>query len=207
MSVSVVPNGAAIGRGRYTPSAGLSDLLLLGPFRYQPNWEGIQEFLRGAYPALLARFPGIRIHILGGVDARSRASGCDAFRQPGVYVYDHVDDVDPWLQACALTINPIRNNRGSCLKVIQSLAAGRMCISTREGARGFLNSGLRSLIVVETVSEFTEAITALLNDEETRLKLEEPEPNKLERYSWARSAERQMAVYRRLIRGRSVWNG
>jgi hypothetical protein len=207
MPVSVVPNGAAIGRGGYTPSAGLSDLLFLGPFRYQPNWEGIQRFLREVYPALHTRIPGIRVHILGGVDAPSRASGCEAFRQSGVYVHDHVDDVDPWLQACALTINPIRNNRGSCLKVVQSLAAGRVCISTREGARGFLNSELRSLIVVETVSQFTEAITGLVNDEEARLKLEAPEPCKLEGYSWARSAEAQMTVYRRLTGGRSAWNG
>jgi glycosyltransferase involved in cell wall biosynthesis len=206
MSVSVVPNGAAIRRGGYTPSAGLTGLLFLGPFRYPPNWDGILEFLREAYPELHARIPGIRVHILGGVDAPSRASGCEAFRQPGVYVHDHVDDVVPWLQACALTINPIRNNRGSCLKVVESLAAGRVCVSTREGSRGFLNSGLRSLIVVETVSQFAEAIAGLLNAEEARLKIEAPEPCKLEGYSWARSSEAQMAVYRRLTGARSAWH-
>jgi hypothetical protein len=61
--------------------------------------------------------------------------------------------------------------------------------------------------VVETASQFTEAITGLLNDEEARLKLEAPEPCKLEGYSWARSAEAQMTVYRRLTGGRSAWNG
>jgi hypothetical protein len=47
MPVSVAPNGAAIGRGCYTPSAGLSDLLFLGPFRYQPNWARTSEPDRG----------------------------------------------------------------------------------------------------------------------------------------------------------------
>src|SRR5205807_519907 len=52
--VSVVPNGAAIGRDRYASSAGMMDLLFLGPFRYPPNWDGIQEFLCDAYPVLRA---------------------------------------------------------------------------------------------------------------------------------------------------------
>jgi len=207
LRVSVVGNGAALESDGYTPSTGLSDLLFLGPFRYAPNWQGIEEFLSQAYPALQAHLPRVRLHILGGVDARTRANTCDRFRQPGVHVYDHVDDVAPWLRACALTINPIRHNRGSCLKVIQSLAAGRVCVSTREGARGFLGSELRGLIAVETVSEFTEAIERLLIDEETRLKLEAPEPSKLEPYRWERSAEQQMAIYRCLLKARSVHNG
>ena len=142
MPVSVVLNGAGLKHASdsYTPSAGLSDLLFPGPSRYQPNWDGIQQFLREVYPALRTRIPGIRVPILGGVDAPSRASGCDAFRQSGVSVHDHVDDAEPWLQACALTINPICNNRGSCLKVVQSLAIGRVGVSTREGARDFLTA-------------------------------------------------------------------
>jgi len=207
MPVSVVPNGAAIHDAGYIASAGLSDLLFLGPFRYQPNWDGIHEFLLEAYPALHARIPGVRLHILGGVDASSRAGGSEAFRQPGVYVHDHVDDVTPWLKACALTVNPIRNNRGSCLKVAESLAAGRVCVSTREGARGFLDAGLRSLVVVDTVSQFTDAIAGLLNDEKTRLRLEAPETGNLAGYSWTHSAEMQMGIYERLTGGRSRKTG
>jgi glycosyltransferase involved in cell wall biosynthesis len=198
LPVSVVPNGADI-RGPYTPSAELRDLLFLGPFRYQPNWDGIREFLGETYPALRGRIPGIRIHILGGVDAPARARGCETFGQPGVYVHDHVDDVAPWLRACAVTVNPIRNNRGTCLKVIESLAAGRVCVSTREGARGFLRSGLDGLIAVDAVSDLTEPIARLLQDEETRLKLEAPDADKLAAFSWERAAEKQMAIYERLI--------
>jgi hypothetical protein len=133
---------------------------------------------------------------------RSRAERGELFQQPGVYVYDHVDDVLPWISDRALTINPIRNNRGSCLKVIQSLAAGRVCVSNREGARGFLESGFRSLVAVDTMAEFVEAISWLLNHPDARSYIEAPEPVRLEPYSWVRAAEQQMAVYRRLIRPR-----
>jgi len=199
--VRLVPNGAALQYGDYTPSAGLRDLLFLGPFRYQPNWEGILEFLRHAYPALRSRIEHVRLHVLGGVNARQRACGEKAFHQPGVCVHDQVADVRPWLKACALTINPIRNNRGACLKLIESLAAGRVCVSTRDGARGFLNRGLRGLVAVESVHEFIDPITRLLSDEDRRLELERPEPEKLEPYQWRHAATRQLAIYRELLDG------
>jgi hypothetical protein len=199
LPVSVVPNGAATHHGDYTPSAGSRDILFLGPFRYRPNWDGIREFLREAYPALLVRVPGVQLRVLGGVDAEKRAEGCELFRQPGVTVHDHVDDVEPWLRTCALSVNPIRDNRGTCLKVIQSLAAGRVCVSTREGARGFLSSGLESLIAVERVSQLAEPIARLLEDEAARVKIEVPEAEKLAAFSWERAAETQMAVYERLL--------
>jgi hypothetical protein len=202
LRVTVVPNGADLGGGSYVPSTGLSDLLFLGPFRYAPNWEGIQEFLRGPYPRVRERHPDIRIHILGGVGACARAGGCDIFCQPGVYVHDHVDNIAPWLQASALTINPLRGNRGSSLKLIESLAAGRACVSTRDGARGFLDSGLRGLIVVESVSEFGSAIHDLLYNASKRTELEAPDFNCLSRYTWSRSAEQQDSLYRWLIRKR-----
>jgi len=199
LSASVIRNGAPDWSGGYTPSTSQSDILFLGPFRYQPNWEGIQEFLREAFPELRSRFPELRLHILGGIDARSRAMSSELFQQSGVYVCDHVDDVTPWIQACALTINPIRNNRGSCLKVIQSLAAGRVCVSTREGARGFLDRGFRSLVVVGGAAEFPAAIGELLQHADARREIEAPERARLEPYAWAHSAELQMAIYRRLI--------
>ena len=202
LPASVVQNGAPDTPGGYTPSTSHSDLLFLGPFRYQPNWEGVQEFLREAYPTLRGRFPYLCLQILGGIDARLRAEDEKLFQQPGVYVYDHVDDVAPWIRDCALTINPIRNNRGSCLKVIQSLAAGRVCVSTRAGARGFLEKGFRSLVAVDTMAEFVEAISGLLNDPGARADIEAPEPARLGPYAWPRAAEQQMAIYRRLIRPR-----
>ena len=61
--------------------------------------------------------------------------------------------------------------------------------------------------MVDTVAEFTEAVSGLLNGEDTRLKLEAAEPGKLECYTWALSAERRIAAYRYPIRRRRWRNG
>ena len=197
--VRVVPNGASIDATSYLPSAGCHSVLFLGPFRYPPNWEGIVEFLRDVYPSLKARRPQLVLDILGGVGALQRIENEACFQQEGVRVHDHVDDVRPWLNRAALTINPIRGNRGSCLKVIESLAAGRVCVSTRQGARGFLHAGFPGLIAVETVQESGAVIERLLQDESYRLKREVPQADLLNSYSWEGSAALQRDVYLRTL--------
>jgi len=54
---------------------------------------------------------------------------------------------------------------------------------------------------VESVHEFIDPITRLLSDEDRRLELERPEPEKLEPYQWRHAATRQLAIYRELLDG------
>ena len=45
-------------------------------------------------------------------------------------VVGHRDDVPALLARCALTINPLAQIRGSAVKLVESLAAGRVCVTT-----------------------------------------------------------------------------
>lgn len=191
-----VPNGALIDVPAYTPSPEDASILFMGPFRYPPNLLGIQEFLRVVYAPLLRRVAGLKLLILGGHGAPKVAAGMKCFDQEGVTVMDYTERPREWLDRCALTINPLRGTRGSCLKVIESLAAGRVCISTREGARGFLRPGFPSLVVTGTVEEFTEPLQSLLLDHPYRRSLERPSAENLEPYSWERAGKLQGDIYR-----------
>ena len=195
--VLVAPNGVEMRGNVYVPSRGRRTIAFLGPFRYQPNWDGIQRFLSCVYPRLVRALPGVGIDVFGGVGAPELAAGVECFRQPGVRVHDHVEDVGRRLDACAVTINPLGQTRGSCLKVIESLAAGRVCVSTVAGARGFLRDGFRSLVAVPRVEDFLEPLGLLLSEEARRLELEPPQTALLERYRWEHAAHKQLDLYRR----------
>ncbi|HSB13923.1 MAG TPA: glycosyltransferase [Bryobacteraceae bacterium] len=195
--VLVAPNGVEMRGDVYVPSRGRRTIAFLGPFRYRPNWDGIQRFLTCVYPRLLRTLPGVGIDVFGGLGALERAAGVDCFRQPGVRVHDHVEDVRRRLDACAVTINPLDQTRGSCLKVIESLAAGRVCVSTVAGARGFLRDGFRSLVAVPRVGDFLEPLGLLLSEEDRRLELEPPQAELLDRYRWEHAARKQLDLYRR----------
>ncbi len=168
----------------YRPSAGRRSLLFVGPFRALNNWQGIVAFLEQAYPALRARVPDVRLTIVGGRGALAAARGQRCFADPSIEVLEQVPDLRPLLDHCAMTINPQPMLRGSSLKVIESLAVGRICVSTLEGARGHRALGLPSLVCVPTVADFVEPLAHWLGDEPARLALERPDLGRLARRTW-----------------------
>jgi len=195
-NVHIVHNGADV-TTHYTPSPADAPILFLGPFRYPPNLAGIIEFLNQVYPAVRAKVPTAALWILGGVDACAIAARSTCFDQPGVTVFDFIEDVRPYLQHCSISINPDKSVRGSSLKVIESLAAGRVCVSTRDGARGLISTNLPSLIIVNE-NDFANRIVSLLMDVEYRRHLEVP-TEALHQYSWQRASEEQAQIYRSLL--------
>ena len=194
-----VPNGASIALSQHSPSAS-SQLLFMGPFRYAQNLEGIRRFLRIAYPEIKAAVPGARLLVLGGDGAQDAIAGDEAFAQDDVSVVGHRENVHELLQQSALTLNPLSGIRGSSIKVIESLTAGRACVSTQEGARGFTNAGLCGLITVEDVAAMARPIIRLLQDAEQRRRIELPDVARLERFQWRHCATIQSKLYRNLLR-------
>jgi GT2 family glycosyltransferase/glycosyltransferase involved in cell wall biosynthesis len=193
-----VPNGSAAVSSVYAPSTSFQ-LLFLGPFRYAQNLEGIRNFLSQAYPAIKAAVPPTRLLILGGEQAPARIAGDAVFSQRGVTVLEHREDVSALLSASALTVNPLTGIRGSSIKVIESLAAGRACVSTEDGARGFIDAGFAGLLTTSNVADMADVVIELLRDQERRHRIEVPDAARLADYQWGRSAERQNALYRALL--------
>lgn len=196
----VVPNGANVDATPYCPSPESGPILFLGPFRYLPNLHGIQHFLEAVYPHLLQSIPNLHLWVLGGNGAAETASRMACFDQQGVTVMDYMEQPRPVLDQCAITINPLRGVRGSCLKIAESIAAGRVCISTAEGARGFLNYSIPALVVVDKVEEFEAPIKSLFSNTVFRRSLEQPSPRVLEVCSWDNSVQKLLAIYSRMIK-------
>jgi GT2 family glycosyltransferase/glycosyltransferase involved in cell wall biosynthesis len=192
-----VPNASAVS-ATHSPSTSFQ-LLFLGPFRYAQNLEGIRQFLSEAYPAIKAAVPAARLLILGGEQASARIAGDAVFLQDDVTVLEHREDVSALLSVSALTLNPLTGIRGSSIKVIESLAAGRACVSTADGARGFIGAGFAGLLTTSNVADMAGVVIELLRDRERRHRIEVPDATRLADYRWARSAERQSALYRALL--------
>lgn len=185
----LVANGcdATLAAG-YRPSIG-AELLFAGPFRAGINWRAAIEFLQMAWPAILAAVPDARLTLLGGPGALTRAHAEPAFAQPHIDVLEQVDDVRPLLARAALTINPQRGLRGSSLKVLESLAAGRICVSTVDGARGHRQQGFSGLVECADVAGFADAIIPLLTDPARRHAIEAPDTARLAVRSWEACAQ------------------
>jgi hypothetical protein len=70
----LVPNGFEKDKHPYRSSAQTRLILFAGPFRYAPNWSGIQQFLQTVYPQLQKTVPHLAIAILG-LEAGGRRQG------------------------------------------------------------------------------------------------------------------------------------
>jgi SAM-dependent methyltransferase len=184
--VIVAGNGSALALGGYAPSTG-ARLLFIGPFRYAPNLDGVREFLRVAFPAIRAAQPQVRLTVLGGDGAPATAARHAEFAQPGVEVLAHRDDVAAFLADSALTINPLTGVRGSAVKLVESLAAGRVCVSTAQAARGFAHAGFAGLVAVPDVAAMAAPIVALLAAPDTRHRAERPDARQLAPHTWESS--------------------
>ncbi len=181
----LIPNGFDFNATRpYVPSRDNRTILFVGPFRAPNNVQGIRDFLEYVYPRVEAAVPGVKVTILGGHGAREIAQRERCFARESIEIVEYVEDTRDLLDACAVSINPQSELRGSSLKIIESLAAGRACVSTRVGARGWLEQGFQGLVVVERVADFVTPLVRLLLDEDHRLALEAPERGKLAAYSW-----------------------
>jgi glycosyltransferase involved in cell wall biosynthesis len=191
--VELVANGAADRLAGYAPSQG-AHVLFMGPFRYRPNRDGIEAFLRDAWPRVRAAVPEATLTILGGPESKSAAIE-PLFAQPGVELVSAFVDPAPHLSRAALTINPQLEIRGSALKLIESLLAGRVCVSTSNGARGFADSGLAGLVTVGSIEKLGEEVAALLRDDARRRAIERPEAEAIRKYTWDGIAAKLLATY------------
>lgn len=132
-------------------------LLFLGSLDWRPNQDGIEEFLRGPYPALQSQNPDIRLLIVGRNPPVSLCQKWNSLKN--VEVHPNVDDVRPFLSRSSALVVPLRIGGGSRLKILEALACGTPVISTEVGAEGLrLVDGVH----FRSVSTIRELVTPIM---------------------------------------------
>lgn len=196
--VHQIANGANDRRASAAPSPSAPNLLFMGPFRYAQNAIGIRAFVEQAWPAIRAAQPAATLTILGGPESAAQARA-PWLAAPGIDLIDRFVDPGPHLARATLTINPQLSIRGSALKVIESLLAARVCVSTVDGARGFQRSPLAGLRTVADVAAMAPAVIELLANTPLRHTLERADAHTLDGWTWDGIASAQLALYHELI--------
>ena len=124
------PTGARARRCRYAPSRGARPAVRRTVSLWPQSRRHRALPARGVAARARRRFPHATLTILGGDESLAIARGEPAFAQAGVQVLGHRDDVPRLLAQCTLAINPLTRIRGSAVKLVETLAAGRVCVTT-----------------------------------------------------------------------------
>mgnify|MGYP002626733557 CR=1 FL=1 len=158
----------------YQPSSKLRPYLLtIGLMSYAPNYEGVDTFLTEVWPEVHKVFPQL-IYKIGG--KRAPQECIDRWNATeGVEYVGFIDDLEDAYRHCLATVAPIYKGGGTCIKVLESLAYSRACLSTPFGARGLETDGQTGVYVFHSPKELIDSIR-LLQDEDNREQIEQTAP-------------------------------
>lgn len=131
-----LPNIAVAPKPAYCAHGKQEELLLtIGCMAYEPNYKGVDHFLKTYWPEIKKAFPNMRYFIVG--------TGCPLFmirrwrRYDGVEVLGFVEELSRLYERCLMTVAPVYAGGGTCIKVIESLLYGRHCLVSDFAVRGW----------------------------------------------------------------------
>ncbi len=132
------------------------------------NQEGIEWFLREAWPQVRAAHPAAEVHLCGSL---CQTLPPETWELPGVVRRGFVADLDAAYDEAAVVIVPLLRGSGVKIKLMEALAHGKACVSTPIGTEGVpaLEDSLR---VAGTAGEFAAHVAELLADDVAREALE-----------------------------------
>lgn len=144
-------------------------LMTVGLLNYPPNRDGIAWFLREVWPLLHTEHPRLEYWIIGdGLDAGTRQHWAAL---PNVKCLGFVKDLDEPYERALATIVPILSGGGTCIKTLEALAHGRVCLTTPFGARGCSSSwvdGTHGLHICANAKAFVQALDTYILDPDRR---------------------------------------
>ncbi len=139
-------------------------IVFTGAMDYWPNVDAVTWFVAEMLPALRARWPGLRLSIVG----RSPTAAVRALAGEAVRVTGTVPDVRPWLQHAAVVVAPLRLARGVQNKVLEAMAMARpvvaaaSCVSAIEAVPGL------DLAAAASAADYIAQVNAWLSQPQER---------------------------------------
>lgn len=170
-SVSVLPNIPAIDWSRmpnFTNSPDEPTILFIGSMRHRVNRDGLDRFLTHTWPFICQSIPDVRLEIVGSGMGEEQSRNWSKVR--GVRVAGYVEDISSIYADSAITVVPLHEGGGTKIKVLESLAYGRLAVGTSHAFRGYkrLVEGDAACCVANSDRDLADSCIALLNNRERR---------------------------------------
>jgi len=152
--------------------AGRSGLVFIGGFQHPPNVDAMRWFVHEVLPLVREQHP-CTLTILGSKPTTAiREFSCDH-----VIVTGYVPDADPYFDAAAVFVAPLRYGAGIKGKVAHAMSLGLPVVTTSVGSEGMgINDGVHAL-VRDSPQAFADAIVSLTRNEKLWQSLSESGSN------------------------------
>jgi glycosyltransferase involved in cell wall biosynthesis len=132
-----------------------------------PNAEGVKWFIQTIWPEVSTRFPSLKLYLAG----RNMPEELKSMKLSNVEVIGEVENAIEFMLSKAIMIVPLLSASGVRVKIMEGLALGRAIVATPIAAEGLDCVHGEQLLIAENLSEWTGALTALIENDQLRRSL------------------------------------
>jgi putative sugar O-methyltransferase len=137
-----------------------ADMMFVGTYQHPPNVDAVVFFAKEVWPLVRARVPDARFLIVGSqvTPVVEKLAGA------GIEVLGFVEDLDPLMARCRLSVAPLRFGAGIKGKVGTALQAGLPTVATTIAVEGTPIIPGEHVLVADTPEDFAEAVVRAYTD-------------------------------------------
>ncbi|NCW87651.1 MAG: glycosyltransferase [Chitinophagia bacterium] len=164
-------------------------ILFNGPLQYQPNREALEVIISKIEPQLRKKLVNYRIIICGGDIPKRWKFRSEVERSPYINA-GFVKDIEQYIKAAQVLINPIQKGGGVKTKSIEAIAVGTPVVTTINGAIGIDTTTTGTMLQVASAEnwiDFAEKIYAISTQNENQF---QTPTSFYDHYNWNQIIER-----------------
>jgi glycosyltransferase involved in cell wall biosynthesis len=140
-------------------------IVFSGTMSHPPNIDAALYFLSDIFPAVIERFPSVRLWIVGNKPDPRILSAASSYGDR-VKVTGRVDDITEYIRRAKISVCPIRLKIGVQTKILEALSWGTPVVTTEAGNSGIGAISGRHLWVDENPASFARHVVDLLEGKE-----------------------------------------
>lgn len=169
-------------------------IVLATTYDWIPNRDGLEWFLKEVFPLIVTKIPSIQLQLIGKNAEKHFTT------TQNIEVIGYVEDVRSYIKSASVSICPLFVGSGIRIKILESLAAGTVVVSTSVGAEGIDATEQDGLFVTDEANQFARYCIELVSNTHKSQLLGQKAQNYTEEYwKWSTQIKKMYTAYTSLI--------
>lgn len=138
-------------------------LAYIGSLDWRPNIEAVEWFFKEVWPTIYKNYENIEFHLAG----RNPVDVIKNLEHPGLYFHGEIESAIDFISNQDIIIVPLLSGSGVRVKVLESMALGKLVISSSKGFEGINIQNNVNAMVANDKEEFIATINKVLESKKT----------------------------------------
>jgi len=136
------------------------DLVFVGGFQHPPNTDAVSWFVRDVFPRVRAELPDVNFHVIGS----KVPDAIRALADERVRVHGYVEDIEPYMDGCRISVAPLRYGAGVKGKVNMAMSYGLPVVATSIAVEGMHVRVGEDVLVADEAAAFAAEVVRAYRD-------------------------------------------